>query len=108
VPQLALEQVPALTLALERVGALHFELGDARDLAFELATVLHRAGQLSRAASWYQRSVELRGEHPTARFNLALCRLDLADLPAARGELERVLTLAPDHARARALLEQLP
>jgi tetratricopeptide (TPR) repeat protein len=108
VPLLAVGQVPALVEALDRVGAAHFELGDARDVAFELATVLHRAGQLTHAARWYQRSVNLRGDHPTTRFNLALCRLDLADLPSARGELERVLVLAPDHARAKEILAQLP
>lgn len=107
VPRLSVEQVPALVEAADRVGAAHFELGDARDVAFELATVLHRAGQLTHAARWYQRSVVLRGDHPTTRFNLALCRLDLADLPAARTELERVLALAPEHARAKELLEQL-
>lgn len=105
--ELAPEQLPALVEALERTGALHFELGEERDLFFELATVLHRAGQPGPAARWYQRSLEARGAHPTTHFNLALCRLELGEPGAARGELERVVALAPEHARARALLAQL-
>lgn len=105
--ELSPAHLPALVEALDRAGGLHFELGEERDLFFELGTVLHRAGQLSHAARWYQRSLEARGDHPTTRFNLALCRLDLAELGAARGELERVVALAPEHARARALLAQL-
>jgi hypothetical protein len=108
VPDFNAPQLARLVDVLERTGQTHFELGEPRDVLFELATVFHRAGQLQPAARWYRRSLEVRGDHPTTRFNLALCQLDLAELAEARGELLRVLALAPEHARAAELLAGLP
>ena len=76
--------------ALDQTWRNRFVVEDAHDLAFEIATVLHRAGQLSSAAGYYRRSVELRGPHPTTFFNLALCLLDLGQLPPAKAALEVV------------------
>lgn len=99
--------VAAAVDALTQVGAQHFELADAPDVPFEIATVLHRLGQLSQAALWYQRSLAARGEHPTTCFNLALCRLDLGEKAAALQLLARVVALAPGHPKALGLLEAL-
>ena len=96
--------VPALVDALVAVWEHHFELGEEADVAFELATILHRAGQLSAADRFYAHSLELRGEHPTTCFNRALVRLDLGDHAMARALLQRTLSLAPAHERARELL----
>ncbi len=100
--------VPVLVESLDAVWLNHFELGEDADVAFELATVLHRAGQLSHAARYYEASVARRGAHPATCFNLALCRLDLGDSGGGRAELERVLALSPAHERARALLQLVP
>ena len=98
------DQVAALVAALDETWSHHFVLDEPHDLAFEIATVLHRAGQLSSAAGYYRRSVELRGPHATTYFNLALCLLDLGKLAQARTALEGTLAAEADHPRARALL----
>jgi len=97
-------QVAALVAALDETWINRFVLADAHDLAFEIATVLHRAGQLSHAAAYYRRSVELRGPHATTFFNLALCLLDLGNVAEARTALEGTLAEDAAHPRARALL----
>jgi tetratricopeptide (TPR) repeat protein len=106
-PGLDPELLPTLVAALDAVWKNHFEFGEEIDLAFELATVLHRAGQLSHAARFYEASVAGRGAHATTCFNLALCHLDLGKREQARACLERVVALAPEHDRAKALLAAL-
>lgn len=98
-------QVAALFAALDATWANRFVLADPHDLAFEIGSVLHRAGQLSGAAGYYRKSIELRGPHATTYFNLALCLLDLGQVPAARVALEKTLRADGAHPRARALLE---
>ena len=96
--------VRALGAALDATWANHFVLDERVDLAFEIATVLHRAGQLSHAAGYYRRSALFAGPHAATYFNLALCLLDLGQVDTAREALESALTVDPAHARARALL----
>lgn len=98
------KELAALVAALDATWANHFQLDEPHDLAFEIATVLHRAGQLSHAAAYYRRSVALRGAHATTYFNLALCLLDLGKVEEGRAALEGTLAADADHARARALL----
>jgi tetratricopeptide (TPR) repeat protein len=90
----------ALVEAIDRAWENHFEVGGRVDVAFEMAVVLHRAGQLSHAVRFYERSLEAGGAHATVCFNLALCRLDLGQRDAGRAMLDEVLRLAPDHAGA--------
>jgi len=97
----------ALVEAVDRCWANHFELGGAMDVAFEMATVLHRAGQLSHAARFYERSLGLHGRHATTCFNLALCRLDLGDGAAGAALLSETLVLAPEHPGAQRILASL-
>jgi hypothetical protein len=97
-------EVAALVAALDETWSNRFDLAEPHDLAFEIATVLHRAGQLSNAATYYRRSIELRGAHATTFFNLALCLLDLGKLAEARTALEGTLAADATHPRARALL----
>ena len=105
--QLRPEDCAALVDAIDRAWDNHFEVGGALDVAFELATVLHRAGQLSHAARFYQRSLESHGRHATVCFNLGLCRLDLGDVQGGAQLLREVLELQPGHAGAQRILEQL-
>ncbi len=98
------DQVAALFAAVDATWANRFVLAEPHDLAFEIGTLLHRAGQLSGAAGYYRRSIELRGPHATTFFNLALCLLDLGQVPAAKRALESTLAADAAHARARALL----
>jgi len=98
------EQVAGLVAAMNETWRHRFELPEPHDLAFEIATVLHRAGQLSAAAAYYRHSLELRGPHPTTWFNLALCLLDLGQRSEARGALEETLRADATHTRAAALL----
>ncbi len=97
-------EVAALVAALDETWNHRFELPEAHDLAFEIATVLHRAGQLSIAAAYYRRSLEMRGAHATTYFNLALCLLDLGKRAEGRAALEGTLAADGSHTRARALL----
>lgn len=98
------EQVAALFAAVDATWNNRFVLAEPHDLAFEIGTLLHRAGQLSGAAGYYRKSIELRGPHATTYFNLALCLLDLGQVPAAKRALESTLAADAGHPRARALL----
>jgi tetratricopeptide (TPR) repeat protein len=97
----------ALVEAVDRTWANHFELGGAMDVAFEMATVLHRAGQLTHAVRFYERSLASHGRHATVCFNLALCRLDLGDRDGGAALLNETLALEPAHAGAMRILASL-
>jgi len=101
------EQCAALVEAIDRCWDNHFEVGGAVDVAFEMASVLHKVGQLTHAARFYQRSLEGHGRHATVCFNLALCRLDLGEKAAGASLLREVLALQPGHAGATKVLAQL-
>ncbi|MBL8957182.1 MAG: hypothetical protein JNK82_40790 [Myxococcaceae bacterium] len=101
------EEAAALVAAIDHTWENHFEVGGDLDVAFEMATVLHRIGQLTRAAHLYERSLELHGRHATACFNLGLCRLDLGDRDQGAMLLKEVLELQPGHAAATRILAQL-
>lgn len=105
--QLTADECAALVEAIDAAWEHHFEVGGAVDVAFELATVLHRAGQLSHAARFYERSIAVHGPHATSCFNLALCRLDLGDRDAGSKLLRDVLALSPGHGGATRILAQL-
>ena len=98
------EQIAGLVAAMDEAWRHRFELPEPHDLAFEIATVLHRAGQLSAAAAYYEHSLRLRGPHATTHFNRALCLLDLGKRAEGVAALEATLKLDPEHKRARALL----
>jgi hypothetical protein len=97
----------ALVDAIDRAWEHHFELGGTMDVAFEMATVLHKAGQLTHAARFYDRSLKSHGRHATVCFNLALCRLDLGQRDAGAALLREVLAMAPNHLGASRVLAQL-
>lgn len=97
----------ALVEAIDRAWQHHFEVGGAVDVAFEMATVLHRAGQLTHAARFYDRSLSAHGRHATVCFNLALCRLDLGEKARGAALLKEVLAIQPGHAGASRVLAQL-
>lgn len=98
------ELVGALVAALDATWENHFALEEHNDLAFEIATVLHRAGQLSHAVGYYRRSAAACGPDAATFFNLALCLLDLGRRDEARQALETATRADPRHDRARALL----
>lgn len=106
-PQLEAGVCLALVEAIDKTWANHFELGGTVDVAFEMASVLHRAGQLSHAARFYERSLNTQGRHATVCFNLALCWLDLGEPALGARLLGEVLQLAPGHAGASRVLAQL-
>ncbi len=103
----ATEHVAALVAVLDATWNNRFVVLEPHDLAFEIATVLHRAGQLSNAAGYYRHSLKLRGPHATVHFNLALCLLDLGNLQEARHAFEAALASDPAHSRARELLDAM-
>jgi hypothetical protein len=51
--------------------------------------------------------VEIYGDDPRTSYNMAQCHRLLGDPKAAADLAEQVLLVAPDHERARALLEEL-
>lgn len=65
-----------------------------------LAVVYFRLGLYPRAIAIYEELVETHPEAVTPRLNLALCYLKTGQAARARDGLERVLELAPKHARA--------
>jgi len=101
------EECAALVAAIDLAWENHFEVGGAVDVAFEMATVLHRIGQLTRAAELYESSMESHGRHATVCFNLGLCRLDLGDRTGGAALLKEALQLQPGHAGATRVLAQL-
>lgn len=65
-----------------------------------LAIVYFRLGMYPRAISIYERLVQSHPEAITPRVNLALSYLKTGQAAQARHELEKVLKLNPNHARA--------
>jgi hypothetical protein len=106
-PHLHTSECAALVEAIDRSWERHYELNGPMDVAFEMATVLHRAGQLSHAARFYERSLGSHGRHATVCFNLALCRLDLGQRDEGANLLREVLAIAPGHTGAARVLATL-
>ena len=77
--------------------------GDPGAAAFPaLAEANRRAGRVAEAERVAREGLERRPGHLAGRVALALALLDLARVPEARRELERVLGEVPDHPVARA------
>jgi hypothetical protein len=87
--------------------ALQYNQTDGRLLS-NAAAAFESTGDHLGAVKVARLAVEVTPDNPRARYNLALSLVRLGQLGEARVELEEALRLAPDYARARALLEELP
>ena len=72
-----------------------------------LAIALERLGRADEAMTHYVKSIELDPAQPNPRFDLAAALARHRRVPEAIAQLRELLRIAPDHAAARNLLEQL-
>ena len=64
-------------------------------------------GRLPEAIAQYEEALRIRPDFTSAHYNLALADAKAGSYEQAVQELERVLTLDPGNASARAILDQL-
>lgn len=81
---------------VERAGVLN-------DIGLELA----RAGLYEKAREFYERALELGGESPGARHNLAFALLKLGERDAAAASARRALELKPGQELTKRLLRRI-
>jgi tetratricopeptide (TPR) repeat protein len=93
-----------MTDAVNKVWELYFPLGETHDLADQIASLLYEMDDYAGALTYFERSVEIYGEHAGTLFNMAAC-CQLTGQPArAESLLRKVLRYDPDNQQARALL----
>jgi hypothetical protein len=95
-----------LVRRIAAAAARHFVFKQRLDVPFELAVTAHHLGALELACALYALSLEESGAHPSTVFNLALAHEGLGRRAQAVEALEVLLTLEPEHPRARALLTE--
>lgn len=86
-----------VTETVARVWANHFPIGGEPDVAFEIATVLQLIGRPAEAISYYERSIDLQGEHFTTAHNLGLCLVELGRPDRALEAFTTAAALNPDY-----------
>lgn len=96
-----------LRLAVERVWRAYFPIGEETDVAFRLAMILFGIGDFGEALLYFQRSIELCGEHAATLYNMALCHLELEQRDRAFVVLERAIQLDPQALETRELQQRL-
>jgi tetratricopeptide (TPR) repeat protein len=87
--------------AYENFLALRPERADIRS---NLGAVLSKLGHYQEAIEQYQRALKLDQSNHAIRFNLALAYYKSEQIPAAAGELARVISAQPDNKNATLLL----
>lgn len=103
-PELNRQGREAVSEVLDKVWELYFPLGEEPDLAHHIACLLYEMDDHARALTFFERSIEIYGEHTGTLFNMAAC-CQLTGQPArAESLLRRVLQHDPDNRQARDLL----
>jgi tetratricopeptide (TPR) repeat protein len=93
-----------LTYAIDKVWELYFPLGEVLDLANYIACLLYEIGDYQRSLIFFERSIEIYGQHTGTLYNMALCYQQLQQHEQAELLLQTVLQYDPDNHEARALL----
>ena len=103
-PGLNCDERRAVRAAVDEVWEMHFPLGEDMDLAYESAGLLYEMDDYAGALAYFERSVEIYGEHTGTLFNMAACCQLTGQDARAETLLRKVLRYDPDNQQARALL----
>lgn len=103
-PELDREERQAVGDAIDKVWELYFPLGEESDLAYEAGCLLYEMDDYARALTYFERSIEIYGEHAGTLFNMAACHQMIGQSAEAEALLRKVLEHDPDNQQARASL----
>ncbi|MCA9523011.1 MAG: tetratricopeptide repeat protein [Myxococcales bacterium] len=85
----------AVSGLIEASWARYFPIGDALDLPFQLGRLMLELDNAERALFFFERSVELHGDHPAARCSVAQCQLQLGRAETAAQTLNAAIERYP-------------
>ncbi len=103
-PELSGDERRAVVDAVDKVWEMYFPLGEEPDLAYEIARLLYEMDEPALALTYFERSVEIYGEHTGTLYNMAVCYQLTGQPVRAESLLRKVLRRDPDNQQARALL----
>lgn len=92
--------------AIENVWEWYFPLGEALDLAYHIACFLYEIDDYARALTYFERSIELYGQHTGTIYNMAMCHQLLEQHEQVKQLLHTVLQYDPENQQARGLLAE--
>lgn len=104
-PELDHNACQAVSDAIEKVWELYFPLGEGLDLAYRIACLLYEMDDYPRALTYFERSIEIYGQHTGTLYNMAVCYHLLEQHNKVAPLLQKVLKYDPGNEQARALLE---
>ncbi|GAC1393218.1 MAG: hypothetical protein NVSMB38_20410 [Ktedonobacteraceae bacterium] len=90
--------------AIDKVWELYFPLGEALDLAYDIACLLYEMDDYSHSITFFERSIEIYGQHTGTLYNMAACHQLLEQHEQAEQLVRTVLKHDPENQQARALL----
>lgn len=104
VPHLKPNECEVFSEAVDKVWDLYFPLGEELDLAYQIACLLYQMDNYPRALTYFERSIEIYGQHSGTLVNMAVCHQFLEQYEEAASLLRKVLEYDPDNQQAKALL----
>jgi tetratricopeptide (TPR) repeat protein len=104
VPELSRDERQSVLDAIDKVWDLYFPLGEEPDLAFQIGGLLYEMGDYARALTFYERSIDIYGQHTGTLYNMAACHQLIGQFAETESLLHKVLQCDPDNQQARALL----
>jgi len=106
IPELGFRDREALIDAVDKVWDMYFPLGEKQDLACDIANLLCEMEQYARALIYFERSIQIYGEHTGALYSMAVCYRSLEQHQQAKTMLQNVVERDPDNHQARTLLAE--
>jgi tetratricopeptide (TPR) repeat protein len=97
----------AVSDACDKVWESYFPLGESLDLAYQIGCLLYEIDDCAHALTYFERSIEIYGQHAGTLFNMAACHESLGQFGHAESLLRTVLKYDPDNQQARALLTEM-
>jgi tetratricopeptide (TPR) repeat protein len=94
----------AVTDTVEKVWDSYFPLGEDLDLAYRIAGLFYEMNDYTRARHYFERSIEIYGQHTGTLFNLAACHQMAGQSEVAESLLRKVLKHDPGNEQAKELL----
>lgn len=96
----------AVSNAIDKVWELYFPLGEDLDLAYQIACLLYEMDDYAQALTYFERSIEIYGEHAGTLYNLAACHQLMGQSVRAEALLRKLLKYDPGNQQAVALLAE--